>query len=132
MRKGRLPDPLKRREILYGKGTPAEVLIEYGKLYLEEGRLNDAVEFFGMAGFKEGLMEIKELALKEGDYFLLEKVFEFLGEEGKKEDRISLGRRALELGMFSFAKKAFAKAGDVEAMKEVEKLQREVNGGKGK
>ncbi len=131
MPKGRLPDPLKRREILYGKGTPTEVLIEYGKLYLEEGRLNDAVEFFGVAGFKEGLMEMKELAIKEGDYFLLERVFEFLGEEGGKEEWLSLGKRALELEKFVFAKKAFAKAGDLEAMKEVEKLQREVKGGKG-
>lgn len=132
MPKGRLPDPLKRREILYGKGTPAEVLIGYGKLYLEKGRLNDAVEFFGMAAFKEGLMEMKELAIKEGDYFLLEKVFEFLGEEGQRDDWLSLGKRALEIGKFTFAKKAFAKAGDVEAMKEVEKLQREVDGGEGK
>lgn len=85
-----------------------------------------------MAGFKEGLMEMKKLAIKEGDYFLLEKVFEFLGEEGEKEDWLALGKKALELGKFSFAKKAFAKVGDVEAMKEAEKLQREVDGGKGK
>lgn len=124
----RLPNPLKRREILYGKDTPPETLIEYGRLYLEEGRWNDAVEFFGRAHYKEGLFELKELALREGDYFLMSQVSEFLGEELEAEEWKRLGHRALEAGKFHFAQKAFGQAGDAEGLRLAQEKVQEMEG----
>ena len=66
----KLLDPLKRRDMLYGKNTSAEVLREYGDLYLNEGKPNDAVEFFGQACYKEGLQRIRQMAIEEGDLFI--------------------------------------------------------------
>lgn len=122
MAKAKLLDPLKRRVVLYGKDTPREVLIHYGDLYLEAGRPNDAVEFYGRAGDRERLLKIKDLALETGDAFLLGQVEAFLGEEFPEEVWGELGRRAKELGKYAFAQKAFARAGDVEALREVQDI----------
>jgi len=131
MGKGKLPDPLKRREILYGRDTPREALIQYGDLYRNEGRLNDAVEFYGMAGYREGLMELKEVAVQRGDFFLLQQVAGFLDDEIPPEVWRDLGRRALQEGKLSFAQKAFAQAGDLEALREVqETIKGEGEGGR--
>lgn len=126
-----LPDPIKRREILYGKDTPPDVLREYGRLYLQEGRLNDAVEFFGRAGYREGLMELKQIALKEGDFFLLHHIGEFLQEEFPPEVWKALGKRALEMGKYHFAYKAFGQAGDPEGMRIAQERMAEREGGDG-
>ncbi|RLA79070.1 MAG: hypothetical protein DRG33_04605 [Deltaproteobacteria bacterium] len=124
----RLPDPIKRREILYGKDTPPEVLVEYGHLYLEEGRWNDAVEFFGRAKYREGLMQLKEIALREGDFFLLYQIGEFLGEEFPPEVWKELGHRAMEVGKYHFARKAFGQAADAEGLRMAQERIAEVEG----
>ena len=107
-----LPDPLKRRDILYGRNTPSEVLREYGDLYLHEGKPNDAVEFFGQACYKEGLQRIRQVAIEEGDLFLFSRATEFLQEEVSPEDWSMLGKKALGQGKYLFALKCFEKTGD--------------------
>jgi hypothetical protein len=114
----KLPDPLKRRDILYGQNTPAEVLREHGDLYLREGRPNDAVEFFGQACYKEGLRRIRQMAMEEGDLFLFSRAAEFLQEEVPPEDWRKLAKKALEKGKLLFALKCFEKIGDREGIKE--------------
>jgi hypothetical protein len=110
--KSTLPDPLKRRDILYGKDTPAEVLREYGDLYLKDGKPNDAVEFFGRARHTEGLRRIRRMAMDEGDLFLFSRAEEFLQEEVSPEEWRNLGNKALEKGKLHFALKSFEKIGD--------------------
>jgi tetratricopeptide (TPR) repeat protein len=128
-----LPDPLKRREILYGKDTPREVLIHYGDLYYEVGRLNDAVEFYGRANHREALLKLRDLALEEGDFFLFQQATEFLGENTPNEIWRILGQNALKKGKLSFARKAFSQAEDIEALKEIEKMmKKEESGERGK
>jgi hypothetical protein len=117
----KLPDPLKRRDILYGQNTPAEVLREYGDLYLHEGKPNDAVEFFGQAGYKEGLRRIRQMAMEEGDLFLFSRATEFLQEEVSPEDWRKLGKKALEKGKCLFALKCFEKIGDRDGIHETRK-----------
>jgi hypothetical protein len=112
----KLPDPLKRRDILYGKGTPSEVLQEYGDLYLREGKPNDAVEFFGQACYKEGLRRIYQMAMEEGDLFLFSRAKEFLHEEVSPEDWRKLGTHAMAKAKYLFALKCFEKIGDREGI----------------
>jgi hypothetical protein len=106
------PSPLARRDILYGKTTPAAVLQEYGELYLREGKPNDAVQFFGQAGYAEGLRRICVMAIDEGDFFLLSRAKEFLHEEASPEEWRKLGANAMEKGKFRFALTCFEKMGD--------------------
>jgi tetratricopeptide (TPR) repeat protein len=117
----KLPDSLKRRDILYGQNTPAEVLREYGDLYLHEGKPNDAVEFFGQACYKEGLQRIRQMAIEEGDLFLFSRAAEFLQEEISPEDWRKLGKKALEQGKHLFALKCFEKIGDRAGIEETRK-----------
>ena len=120
-----LPDPLKRRDILYGRNTPPEVLREYGDLYLHEGKPNDAVEFFGQACYKEGLRQIRQMAMEEGDLFLFSRATDFLQEEVSREDWRKLGKQALEKGKYLFALKCFEKIGDREGIHEARARQGE-------
>jgi hypothetical protein len=117
----KLPDPLKRRDILYGKNIPAEILREYGDLYLHEGKPNDAVEFFGQACYKEGLQRIRQMAIEEGDLFLFSRATEFLQEEVSPDDWRKVGKRALEHGKYLFALKCFEKIGDRAGIEESRK-----------
>jgi tetratricopeptide (TPR) repeat protein len=124
-----LPDPLKRRDILYGRNTPPEVLREYGDLYLNEGRPNDAVEFFGQACYKEGLQRIRQVASEEGDLFLFSRAAEFLQEEVSPQDWSMLGKKALEKGKYLFALKCFEKTGDRAGIEETRKKLEEMTQG---
>jgi hypothetical protein len=74
----KLPDPMKRRGILYGKGFPAQVLREYGDLCLQEGKPNDAVEFFDQACYKEGLRRKRRIGAEEVDLFLFSPAVELV------------------------------------------------------
>jgi hypothetical protein len=112
----KLPDSLKRRDILYGKDTPEAVLREYGELYLREGKPNDAVEFFGQACYKEGLRRICQMGMEEGDFFLFSRAHEFLQEDIPPADWRKLGKKALEKGKYLFALKCFEKVGDREGI----------------
>jgi tetratricopeptide (TPR) repeat protein len=122
----KLPDPLKRRDILYGKNIPAEILREYGDLYLNEGKPNDAVEFFGQACYKEGLQRMRQMAIEEGDLFLFSRATEFLQEEVFPEEWRRLGKKALEQGKYLFALKCFEKIGDRAGIEETRKKLDEI------
>jgi hypothetical protein len=116
-----LPDSLKRRDILYGRNTPPEILREYGDLYLHGDKPNDAVEFFGQACYKEGLQRIRKVAIEAGDLFLFSRATEFLHKEASPEDWRTLGKKALEKGNYLFALKRFEKTSDRAGIEETRK-----------
>jgi len=116
-----LPDPLKRRSILYGRDTPAAVLEEFGYVYLKEGRPNDAVEFFGRARCREGLARVRETARGEGDFFLFSRAVEFMGDEVPSQEWHKLGSNALRKARYRFALSAFEKIGDSEGIAEAKR-----------
>jgi hypothetical protein len=117
----KIPPPLTRRDILYGKATPASVLQEYGELYLREGKPNDAVEFFGQAGYTKGLQRIYTLAIDEGDFFLFSRAKEFLHEAATPDELKRLGENAMKQEKFQFALTCFEKSGDRERAAEARK-----------
>ena len=123
-----LPDPLKRRDILYGKDTSVEILREYGDLYLRDGKPNDAVEFFGQARHTEGLRRIRQMTVDEGDLFLFSRAVEFLQDEVSPEEWRKMGNTALEKGKLHFALKSFEKIGD---RKGIEKARARLSAARG-
>jgi tetratricopeptide (TPR) repeat protein len=122
----KLPDSLKRRDTLYGRNTPAELLSEFGDLYFQEGRLNDAVAFFGRAGDHKGLRRIHQKAMEQGDFFLFSRAMEFLQEEVSLEDWQRLGTQALGTGKYLFALKCFEKIGDREGIRDAKERLRQI------
>ncbi|HOX05658.1 MAG TPA: hypothetical protein PK280_04575 [Planctomycetota bacterium] len=117
-----LPDPLRRREILYGVDTPAATLSEYGQAYEEEGRFDDALQFFEQARDAKGLGRIKEQAFKLGDAFMLKRIAKAMPEMATPADWERMAKRAEELGKNLFAEQARqALAGHLEAVEPEEK-----------
>jgi hypothetical protein len=117
-----LPKPLKRREILYGPITPPETLIELGRAYEQEGRLDDALQFFEQARDRAGLERMKAAALRDGNAFILKRVAKCLPELVTPADWEALIAKAEELGLALYAEQGRAAiAGHLEASEPEEK-----------
>ncbi len=117
-----LPDPLKRREILYGTDTPKETLVEYGAAYEEQGRIDDAMQFYSQAGDEAGLKRIKTKAFDVGDAFLLKGVARALPELVSEDDWKQMVSVAEKLGKDQYAEQARAALeGHLEALEPEEK-----------
>lgn len=117
-------NPLKKGLVLYGDAShePASdsELIEHGRAYEQEGRLNDALDFYGQASFDEGIEEISRRALIDGDYFLFHRACVLTGREPDARELTDLAENALKAGRLSFARQAFEAAGDKKGLKRVE------------
>jgi len=90
-------------------------------MYLEEGFVNDAVEFFGVAGSEAGLELVRRIAVEEGDFFLLSRVAEFAPDAAFPQVWRELAEHACDRGKLQFALKAFEKSGDGERSAEIRK-----------
>jgi hypothetical protein len=66
-----LPSVVERRGLLYGRESQRTDHGAVARRYIEEGRLADALEFFGRGGDADGIREIQRLAVQDGDVFLL-------------------------------------------------------------
>jgi hypothetical protein len=118
----KLPDPLKRREILYGASTPPEALVEYGLAYEEAGRMDDALQFFEQAADRKGLARMKDHAFATGDAFVLKRIAKVAPDMVAPADWERMVKRAEELGKAFFAEQArSAIAGHLEAVEPEEK-----------
>ncbi|MHC4915336.1 MAG: hypothetical protein ACYTGB_07570 [Planctomycetota bacterium] len=116
-----IPDPLKRREVLYGE-TPPEVLVEHGKAYEEEGKIDEALQFYTYAKDAEGLRRVKVKAIEMGDAFLLKAVARELPDDVGEADWQSLITNAEKLGKELYAEQARkALEGQLEALEPEEK-----------
>ena len=70
MKKNALPNSQQKRKLLFDKKIPPERIISCGEMFLREGRLNEAAELFSRASHLEGLDQLKDLAIEQGDSFL--------------------------------------------------------------
>ncbi len=117
----RIPDPLKRREVLYGE-SPAESLVEHGKAYEEEGKIDEALQFYTYAKDAEGLRRVKRKAIETGNAFLLKAVARELPDEVGEDDWKMLITSAEKLGMELYAEQGRkALEGHLEALEPEEK-----------
>ncbi|MBN1883863.1 MAG: hypothetical protein JW885_16995 [Deltaproteobacteria bacterium] len=119
-----LLNPLKKGIILYGDAShdPANEsdLIEHGRAYEEQGRLSDALDFYGQAGFHEGIEEISRRALVDGDFFLFHRASVLIGRDPDVRELADLAENALKAGRLTFARQAFEAAGDKKGIKRAE------------
>jgi hypothetical protein len=100
---GDLPDPLRKREILYSSDTPAEELTALGRAFLDKGLPMDALDCFAEARSRPDLEDLLERAIQDGDYFVLRRCALALGRKPSGEERKRLAVRARELGKEAFA-----------------------------
>ena len=72
-------------------------LQNYGDLFLEEGLLSDALDFYQKANDNSGLQKIKDIAFNSGDVMLFQQAAKALNLELKPADWESIGQKAIEL-----------------------------------
>ncbi|HVO83978.1 MAG TPA: hypothetical protein VMU60_06105 [Syntrophobacteria bacterium] len=113
---------LKKRDLLNSDRSDPAHCVELGTVYLEEGRISDALEFFEKAGHREGLDRLTERCLDEGDVFLFRRVAKILDLSPRPDQWLRLGDRALSLGKLHFARAAYQEGGAPEKLAQVERL----------
>ncbi len=106
--KDEIPKWKERQKLLYSRerSTDPARLSALGQLCLQKGYVQDAFEYFRGAKSNEGLQKIKELALDEGDSFLLDSL-EKATQPFSTDVWNQIGYRAFDLGKYRFARKAF-------------------------
>lgn len=118
----KLLDCLKKRDLLNSDKADEAELIQFGERYLLDGRLSDSIDFFEKAQHLEGLNQLRERCIAEGDYFLYHRLAKILEESPSAEEWMQLGDKALAQGKMLFALLAYQQADRPEKVAEVEKL----------
>jgi len=106
MAKGELPDPVIKREVVFGKRQWNLATIECGKLCVENGQYVDALLYFLKAEAMEKIEELKLLAIEEGNAFLLGHIEKLLIQEPDKDMWKTLEKNAHKHGKFAYEENA--------------------------
>ncbi|PKN06337.1 MAG: hypothetical protein CVU72_05000 [Deltaproteobacteria bacterium HGW-Deltaproteobacteria-7] len=124
----KLPDYRLKQKLLYIDKVNPGTLQNYGDLYLEEGQLSDALDFYLKANNNDGLQKIKEAALNSGDAMLFSQAAKALNMELKPDDWEAIGKKAIEFKKYFFAQHALEKANNEELLSSLKKIiQKEVD-----
>ena len=124
----KMPDYRLKQKILYIEKANPQVLQNYGDIFLEEGLLTDALDFYQKANYSNGMQKIRDIALDRGDVMLLQQAAKALHLELKPADWESIGQKAIDLKKYLFAKHALEKANNEEMLNSLKKIiQKEVD-----
>jgi len=107
---GSIPGFFERRELLFSTKPDPAALSAQGRVFLEAGLLDSALESFAMAGDSAGLARAEEAARRAGDSFSLVAALKSLGKTATPGEWVAIGETALQAGMLWFAYRAFEKA----------------------
>ena len=122
MGKQELPHYKKKQQLLHAKDAKPEEFRRRAEEFLQAGWLNDAIDFFGKAGDRDGLEKIRDITIEEGDAFLFRHTLKTMGETADEEQWKELADRALELDKLQFAREAYRMAGDRKSLDKVDQL----------
>lgn len=100
---------LEKRKILYSEQPSKERLKTLGDLYLEEGYLDDALDFYLKADEQMSLERLKTRAIETGDASILVRLQNSSKIDVTKEDWQRAGEKAEELGKETCAQVCFAR-----------------------
>lgn len=117
-----LPHYKEKQSLLHGKEINPERLVEVGKRQLAAGWYSDAIDFFARAEYREGLQQVSQVAVSEGDAFLLRKLERTGAIEAGAEQWQELADNARRLGKLQFAREGYRLAGNRKALDEIDLL----------
>ena len=126
----KLPDYRLKQKILYVDKVNPHVLQNYGDLFLEEGLLSDALDFYQKANYNSGMQKIKDIAFDRGDVMLFQQAAKALHLELKPADWESIGQKAIDLKKYFFAQHALEKANNEEMLNSLKKIMQKEGDGK--
>ncbi len=102
---------IKKRDLLHSEKTSRETLLKVGREFFALERYSDALDFFEKAKDLTALNEIKQLAVKNGDTFLLSRLDRYDRALVTREEWEAASRQAESDGrpsMGDFARRKFA------------------------
>lgn len=111
-----LPSAVERRELLFGRESQKADHRSFAARYQEHERLSDALEFFAKAGDEAGVEEIRVIAVKHGDAFLLAQVVRVSGTPADAATWRATAEAAERDDKLRFAMMAYQEAGDEAAV----------------
>lgn len=94
---------IKRRDFLHSEKTSPAALSQAGREYLAQERYSDALDCFEKSGDTGGVKQIKQIALKGGDTFLLARLDRFDRTMVSREDWETAAKSAESAGRPSMA-----------------------------
>lgn len=98
-----------KQKILYIDNTDAETLKKYGDLFLEEGNISDAMDFYKKAKYFDGIEDIKNISFDSGDVMIFERAMKILNKEPSPDQWEKIGQRMILLKKYYFVKYALEK-----------------------
>ncbi len=104
---------IKKRDLLHSEKSSKEMLAKVGREFFALERYSDALDFFEKAKDLNALNEIKQLAVKNGDTFLLSRLDRFDRNLVSRDEWNAAAVKAQETGresMSNFAVKRLAAA----------------------
>lgn len=122
MGKAELPHYKKKQQMLHAKDARPEDLRRQGEEFLQAGWISDAIDFFKKAGDQNGLEKVRDIAISEGDAFLLRRTLKALDTTASEAQWKELADRALDLGKLQFAREGYRMAGARKSLDEVDRL----------
>jgi hypothetical protein len=115
---------LKKRDLLHNPQISNEQLSQYGREYFNQGQLVDALNFFEKAQDLEGIRQIRERSIEEGDPFLLQQTSKLLKETAPEGAWRKVGEKASADGRFQQAMTAFKVIHDEEQIEKIQTMLR--------
>jgi hypothetical protein len=119
-----------KQKILYIDKLNLNVLQKYGDMFLEEGLLSDALDFYQKANNNSGMQKIKDIAFDRGDVMLWKQAALALHLELKPADWEGLGQKAIDLKKYLFAQHALEMADNEEMLNSLKKIMQKEGDGK--
>lgn len=117
-----LPNYQEKQRILYIDHKSVRDLIAYGDVFLEAGKMFDAIEFYQRVNYSEGLEKIKGMAEHSGDVMLFQQVLKLLKQHVSDDTWNAIGTRAFDLKKYSFALHAFEKSNNSTMAEKIKKI----------
>jgi len=113
-----LPNALQLRQIKYGeKSTPARK-VSTANVLLDAGRTAEALDLFLLAGDKDGVSRLRDLAIREGRPILL-LILERVGTRLPPEQWKAAAEAAIASSRWRDAYRCYQKAGDEKGLEAV-------------
>ena len=112
MSRGELPNAIEIRDVLHDPDRPAREKAAIGDAFFDRGRYQEAIDAYLLAGSEDGARRILELAIDQGDAFLLGQADPLLPGGATVDHWRALGDSAERAGKMRFAMVAFEHSGD--------------------
>lgn len=120
----RIVSCLKKRDLLHNPQVSSDQLSQYGREYFTQARLVDALNFFEKAQDLEGIRQVRDQSIEEGDPLLLQQTSKLLQESAPEEVWRRVGQIALAGGRVQQALMAFKAIHDEEQIEKIQTMLR--------